>query len=69
MANHYVIANVDGGNHWVLVTNVGKDGSYINVNDPGYNREVIGMGQVVQYGWYERIKLPIDLIGLKTSLE
>lgn len=33
LANHFVIANVDRGNHWVLVTGAGN--GYYNINDPG----------------------------------
>lgn len=34
LANHFVIANVMKGRHWVLVTAVGS--GFVNVNDPGF---------------------------------
>lgn len=54
-----MIANVDRGNHWVLVTGAGN--GYYNINDPGYNRETVPSGQVVQFGWYSRLRLPIKI--------
>ena len=34
---HFVIANVNQGRHWVIVT--GVTGNEITVNDHGYNRD------------------------------
>lgn len=34
LANHFVIANVMNGAHWVLVTGAGN--GFFNVNDPKY---------------------------------
>src|SRR3546814_2285343 len=35
---HGIVANVNGGGHWVLLTGCNGNG-YFRVNDPGYNRD------------------------------
>jgi hypothetical protein len=47
---HFVIANVNQGRHWVIVT--GVSGNQIIVNDPGYNRDSYPISEIVEYGWY-----------------
>jgi len=50
-AGHGVIANVNGGHHWVLITGC-RGGGVFDVNDPGYNRATYSMGDIVQEAVY-----------------
>lgn len=56
-----------GGAHWVLVN--GEENNILNVNDPGFNRDTYTLGDVVQYGWYSRTRLPIKLGSFISGLE
>ena len=47
------------GAHWVLVTG-GGDG-YFTVNDPKFEKAVYNVGDVSMFGWYSRIRQPINL--------
>lgn len=58
-AGDFVIANVMGGAHWVLATSVSN--GYMSVNDPGFNKAGYGINEVVQFGWYSRTRLPINM--------
>lgn len=67
LANHFVMANVMGGGHWVLVTGAGN--GYFTVNDPGFDRNTYGVGDVVRFGWYSRTRLPVKLGSWLSNLE
>jgi len=47
---HGVIANVNGGHHWVLVTGCTSNG--YSVNDPGYSKSSYSTGEVVRVSIY-----------------
>ncbi len=44
---HGIIANVNGGHHWVLLTGC-KGGGVFTVNDPGFNRATYSMSDIIQ---------------------
>jgi len=50
-ANHGIIANVNGGKHWVLLTGCSGNGVML-VNDPGFNRASYKMSEIVQEAVY-----------------
>jgi len=50
-AGHGIIANVNGGAHWVLVTGCDGNGNYY-VNDPGYNRNSYPASAVLREAVY-----------------
>ncbi len=67
LANHFVIANVMNGRHWVLVTGTGN--GYFTVNDPGFERATYNVWEVSQFGWYSRTRLPVKMNSWLTSFE
>ena len=67
LANHFVIANVRNGGHWVLVTGAGN--GYFDVNDPGFDRTTYNVGEVVRFGWYSRTRLPVKINSWLTNFE
>eukprot|EP01012_Entosiphon_sulcatum_P002857 TRINITY_DN1070_c0_g1_i1.p2 TRINITY_DN1070_c0_g1~~TRINITY_DN1070_c0_g1_i1.p2 ORF type:complete len:221 (+),score=34.69 TRINITY_DN1070_c0_g1_i1:40-702(+) len=50
-AGHGIIANVNNGQHWVLLTGCQGNGVF-SVNDPGYNRATYTLGDIVQEAVY-----------------
>jgi hypothetical protein len=48
---HGIIANVNGGGHWVLLTGCAGGGVFY-VNDPGYSRTTYSMGEILQEAVY-----------------
>jgi len=48
---HGIIANVNGGSHWVLLTGC-RGGGVFNVNDPGFNRNTYTMGEILREAVY-----------------
>jgi hypothetical protein len=50
-AGHGIVANVNGGGHWVLLTGCAGGGVFY-VNDPGYNRDTYTMGEILQEAVY-----------------
>jgi hypothetical protein len=49
--NHGIIANVNGGAHWVLLTGCLGNGVF-SVNDPGYSKTSYTMSEIVQEAVY-----------------
>jgi hypothetical protein len=49
--NHGIIANVNNGGHWVLLTGCAGNGVFY-VNDPGYSRTTYSMSEIVQEAVY-----------------
>ena len=49
-AGHGIVANVNGGGHWVLLT--GCAGGVFYVNDPGYDRTTYSMSEILQEAVY-----------------
>ena len=49
--NHGIIANVNNGGHWVLLTGCAGNGNFY-VNDPGYNRNTYSIGEISQEAVY-----------------
>jgi len=50
-AGHGVIANVNGGEHWVLITGC-RGGGVFSVNDPGFNKATYTMGEILREAVY-----------------
>jgi len=50
-AGHGIIANVNGGEHWVLLTGC-KGGGVFTVNDPGFNRATYTMAEILREADY-----------------
>jgi len=50
-AGHAVIANVNGGEHWVLLTGC-RGGGVFSVNDPGFNKDTYTMSEIIQEAVY-----------------
>jgi len=50
-AGHGIVANVNGGGHWVLLTGC-RGGGVFDVNDPGYNRATYTMGEILREAVY-----------------
>jgi hypothetical protein len=50
-AGHGIIANVNGGHHWVLLTGC-RGGGVFDVNDPGYNRATYSMSDILREAVY-----------------
>ncbi len=50
-ANHGIIANVNGGGHWVLLTGCAGGGVFY-VNDPYYSRSTYSMSEILQEAVY-----------------
>ena len=48
---HGIVANVNGGGHWVLLTGC-LGGGVFTVNDPGYNRDTYSIGEILQEAVY-----------------
>lgn len=48
---HGIIANVNNGGHWVLLTGCAGGGNFY-VNDPGYNRNTYSIGEILQEAVY-----------------
>lgn len=48
---HGIIANVNNGGHWVLLTGCAGGGVFY-VNDPGYSRTTYSMSEIVQEAVY-----------------
>lgn len=48
---HGIIANVNNGGHWVLLTGCLGNGVF-SVNDPGYSRTTYSMGEIVMEAVY-----------------
>jgi hypothetical protein len=48
---HGIIANVNGGSHWVLLTGCAGNGVFY-VNDPGYSRSTYSMSEILQEAVY-----------------
>jgi hypothetical protein len=49
--NHGIIANVNNGGHWVLLTGCAGNGVFY-VNDPGYSRTTYGIWEIGQEAVY-----------------
>ena len=49
--NHGIVANVNNGGHWVLLTGC-RGGGVFTVNDPGYNRDTYGILEISQEAVY-----------------
>jgi hypothetical protein len=49
--NHGIVANVNGGGHWVLLTGCAGNGNFY-VNDPGYSRSTYSIGEILQEAVY-----------------
>jgi len=50
-AGHAIIANVNRGEHWVLLTGC-QGGGVFTVNDPGFNRATYSMSDILQEAVY-----------------
>ncbi len=50
-AGHGIVANVQGGGHWVLLTACLGGGNFA-VNDPGYNRASYSFGEILREAVY-----------------
>jgi len=50
-AGHGIIANVNGGGHWVLLTGCAGGGVFY-VNDPGFSRSTYTMGEILREAVY-----------------
>lgn len=50
-AMHGIIANVNGGAHWVLLTGC-LGGGYFSVNDPGYSRTSYHISEILEEAVY-----------------
>lgn len=50
-AMHGIIANVNGGGHWVLLTGCKGNGVF-TVNDPGYSKTTYTMGEILREAVY-----------------
>ena len=50
-AGHGIIANVNGGSHWVLLTGC-AGGNTFWVNDPGFSRSTYTLAEIVQEAVY-----------------
>lgn len=50
-AGHGIVANVNNGGHWVLLTACLGGGTFA-VNDPGYNRATYTMGEILREAVY-----------------
>lgn len=48
---HGIIANVNNGGHWVLLTGCAGNGVFY-VNDPGYSRTTYSMGEILREAVY-----------------
>jgi len=48
---HGIVANVNGGGHWVLLTGC-QGGGVFTVNDPGYSRTTYSMSEILQEAVY-----------------
>ena len=48
---HGIIANVNNGGHWVLLTACAGNGVFY-VNDPGYDRQTYTMGEILMEAVY-----------------
>jgi hypothetical protein len=48
---HGIVANVNGGGHWVLLTKC-LGGGVFAVNDPGYSRTTYSMGDILREAVY-----------------
>ncbi len=48
---HGIIANVNGGGHWVLLTGCAGNGVFY-VNDPGYSRTTYKMSEILKEAVY-----------------
>jgi len=48
---HGIIANVNGGGHWVLLTGCAGNGVFY-VNDPGYSRTTYSMSEILREAVY-----------------
>ena len=48
---HGIVANVNNGGHWVLLTGC-KGGGVFTVNDPGYSRTTYSMSEISQEAVY-----------------
>ncbi len=48
---HGIVANVNGGGHWVLLTACAGNGVFY-VNDPGYSRTTYSMSEILQEAVY-----------------
>ena len=48
---HGIVANVNNGGHWVLLTGC-LGGGVFTVNDPGFNRDTYGMWEIVMEAVY-----------------
>jgi hypothetical protein len=49
--NHGIIANVNNGGHWVLLTGCAGNGVF-NVNDPGFSRTTYKMSEILREAVY-----------------
>ena len=50
-AGHGIIANVNGGSHWVLITGCAGNGVFY-VNDPGFNRNTYSFHEILREAVY-----------------
>lgn len=50
-AGHGIVANVNGGGHWVLLTACAGNGVFY-VNDPGYNKATYTFGEILEEAVY-----------------
>jgi len=50
-AGHGIVANVNNGGHWVLLTGCAGNGVFY-VNDPGYSRSTYSMSEISQEAVY-----------------
>lgn len=48
---HGIVANVNGGGHWVLLTGC-RGGGVFDVNDPGYNKDTYKMSEILREAVY-----------------